>query len=416
MARTISPLLQFFRARYRPDKCSTTTDNWKHYRTAIGRLETCLGRGATLDDLNEETLRTLLASLDGLRDDRARRETIYLLRAIWKHASHCGLTVGPKPPSKALQMKARRLAAGANPIPREKITTLREFFWHMYLPLRLAGRSDNALRLHDVTLNNFARYLGREAVFADLTSETVSRFILWIRERGREAITANDNRNRIMALARFAARKRFIEEEPDTVPLPETKRVPKGWLAHEIEKLWQALGEVRGEVAGVPAAIWWKSLHLVIWFTGERIGAVLQLRWADLDFETAWLNVPGHIRKGQCEDKLSRLKPVVLESLAMMREPRRDRIFQWDRCTETLYHHYKKILIEAGLPYDRRSMFHRMRKSAASHFEAKGGNATALLGHGSRRVTMKYLDPRIVTQVQGADLLFTPGEETGGAA
>jgi integrase len=54
-----------------------------------------------------------------------------------------------------------------------------------------------------------------------------------------------------------------------------------------------------------------------------------------------------------------------------------------------------------------------MRRSVASHYEAAGGNATELLGHSSRSVTLAYLDPRIVPQQHAVDLLFRPGDRPG---
>ena len=41
--------------------------------------------------------------------------------------------------------------------------------------------------------------------------------------------------------------------------------------------------------------------------------------------------------------------------------------------------------------------------------KAAGGNASNLLGHSGRRVTEKYLDPRVVTPPQASDMLFRPG-------
>jgi hypothetical protein len=46
----------------------------------------------------------------------------------------------------------------------------------------------------------------------------------------------------------------------------------------------------------------------------------------------------------------------------------------------------------------------------ASHAEAAGMNATELLHHSTRKVTLAYLDPRIVKRPQAADVLFRPGK------
>jgi integrase len=66
--------------------------------------------------------------------------------------------------------------------------------------------------------------------------------------------------------------------------------------------------------------------------------------------------------------------------------------------------------LAAGLPDTREYKFHVLRKSVASHYEAAGGNATDLLKHSSRKVTLTYLDPRVVRPAAPVDLLFRPGE------
>ena len=93
-------------------------------------------------------------------------------------------------------------------------------------------------------------------------------------------------------------------------------------------------------------------------------------------------------------------------------------IFPWPYCPSMLWLRYKKIIRRAGLPTGRKRAFHCMRKSAASHFEAAGGNATELLGHSDRRVTLSYLSPTIVKPQQSSALLFSPtgrGKDNGAA-
>ena len=72
---------------------------------------------------------------------------------------------------------------------------------------------------------------------------------------------------------------------------------------------------------------------------------------------------------------------------------------------------FDKVLSAAGLPTDRKSKFHRMRRSVASHLHAAGHNATDALGHSSADVTRKsYFDPNIIGAVRPSALLFRPGQ------
>ena len=139
----------------------------------------------------------------------------------------------------------------------------------------------------------------------------------------------------------------------------------------------------------------------------------MALRWQDFDADNGWIVARAETRKGGRADKATRLPDEAVAAIEKIREPDRELIFPWDRTDTYIYCRYKKILVSAGLDTDRKSKFHRMRKSAASHFEAANGNATVLLGHSSRKVTESYLDPRITKPQQAADLLFVPGRKAG---
>ena len=54
----------------------------------------------------------------------------------------------------------------------------------------------------------------------------------------------------------------------------------------------------------------------------------------------------------------------------------------------------KAIVTAAGLGSGRKAKFHKLRRCAASHYAARGGNPTLLLDHSSPKITKAYLDPR----------------------
>lgn len=148
---------------------------------------------------------------------------------------------------------------------------------------------------------------------------------------------------------------------------------------------------------------WWKAFHLVAWDTGERISAIMALKWVWLD--GCWLSVPAEVRKGKRADITFKLGTDTLEALEAIRAPKRQTIFEWELAPAYIYQKYTKILQLAGLPFDCKSKFHRMRKSVASHFFAAGGDAQRQLGHADPRTTSKYLDPRIVKRDEPCDVL-----------
>lgn len=282
-----------------------------------------------------------------------------------------------------------------------------DFYAGYFEPLRLRSRSDNTRRLYLTTLRSFGRFLGRVPLLRDLTDDQVNRYLTWFRKLPRAPASVNKERNNLLAIWRFAARKKFVDNWPDVDPEIEPKRVPQAWTSEQVFRLFAAIQQETGLIAGIPADLWWTGLHLVGWDTGERIGAIMGVRWVDVDLAGRWIVARAETRKGGREDRIYRLGEDTAEVLAKMRRPF-EFVFEWPYCRSYLWAKYAVILRRAGLPADRRSKFHRLRRSVASHFEAAGGNATELLGHSRRSITERYLDPRICVKQQAADVLFRP--------
>jgi len=123
-----------------------------------------------------------------------------------------------------------------------------------------------------------------------------------------------------------------------------------------------------------------------------------------LDLDAGVLLVPAEIRKGQSSDESYKLRPETVAILRRMKPAGHAKIFPISSMGK-FYDHYKLLLETAGLPTDRKSKTHRMRKSVASHMAARGHDACAALGHSSPEVTKCYLDPSIVGTVRPADVL-----------
>jgi integrase len=173
-------------------------------------------------------------------------------------------------------------------------------------------------------------------------------------------------------------------------------------------RLFESLKTVRGKVSGIPAADWWTALHFTAWDTAERITALMAITWSNLDLDRGYLLVPAEARKGKRTDRLYRIAPDTIAALKKIQSPPRDLVFPWDMHPTYLWKRYGILLKKAGLPHDAKSKFHRIRRTVASYSEEAGLNATELLGHSSRKVTLRYLDPRIVGEKHAVDVLFRP--------
>jgi integrase len=273
-----------------------------------------------------------------------------------------------------------------------------------YFRSNLRIRSEQTRKIYRLTIANLQAALGRKPTLDDLSDDNCTAMIHTLLGKKMAVRTINERRARLHALWTWLAKRGLVQQWPTTPPLTVPRRIPVAWTADELTRLLAAsLGEP-GRIGDVPASRWWYSLHLALWDTGERIGAMLNARWDGLMGQ--WLRIVAEDRKGQHADALYKLSPRTLAEMEHLRGPRAE-IWHWPYCAIYIWPKYKRLRQRAGLPTDRYSAFHRMRRSVATHLEAAGGNATEALGHSSRGVTQKsYLDPRLLHKPQPADLLF----------
>lgn len=256
-------------------------------------------------------------------------------------------------------------------------------------------------------LNNLAAFVGHEPTPEDLSDDAVSGMMGLLARQGLAPKTINERRGRINAIWSWLAKRGEVKTWPTVGPMTEPERAPLAWQRDELSAILAECDVEGGRIAGIPARLWWTSLHYVMWDSSERIGALMGACWPMLTAD--YLTLPAEIRKGRQMDRVYHLHPETLSLLESIKQPVRQLIWPWDRHPSLLWSRYKRILKRAGLTFDRKSMFHRMRKSVASHYQAAGGDASALLGHQDARSTRAYIDSRIAPAPQAIDRLFRPG-------
>lgn len=277
--------------------------------------------------------------------------------------------------------------------------TLEELLDGFYVPLR--GVSARTEKLYRYTIHAFGEHLGRPATVDDLEELTVARF-LSARLRDKAVATAAKDRTQLRALWEFASRRNLTTRWPQIRPIRVPERVPRCWLTEEMQRLLAAASDRQGTISGVPAAAWWRAALLVCYDTGERCAALLSLEWRDVTPAGVTFRAEG--RKGQRRDIYRQISPETFAAIEAIRGPRL-RVFDWDRAATSLWSHLGKILEAAGLPNDRYSKFHCIRKTTASYAAAAGLDAQRLLDHASPKTTRAYLDPRVVVPPSAPDVL-----------
>lgn len=268
---------------------------------------------------------------------------------------------------------------------------LQDLFDEFYRPLRLRGRSSNTTRLYGCTIRAFGKWLGSQPTVDDLTDLTLSRYLEY-RAATRSPYTAEKERSQLCSLWRFAADRRIVATKPEVPPAPLPDRIPRAWTLDELGSIYRAAAASRGYVGRVPAGVWYAALVSVLWETAERIGAVMEC--TPDDFSGSTLHVLAEYRKGSKRDRLYRLSSRTASLLEQARGTRR--LLEWPCSRTLLWAKYADIVARAGLGRGRSLSFHALRRSAASHYAARGGDPVQLLDHSSPRITHKwYLDRRM---------------------
>lgn len=289
-----------------------------------------------------------------------------------------------------------------------RICTLDEYFTDVYEPRKLIDASAGCRSKYRRHIKWLSESLGRDALVSDLNEANIAKLMRERLNAARTAATVNHLRSQLVALGRFAALRGSLDCAPDVMKLREPKRTPTAWTKEQIAALFRSCVQQPGHVAGhIPAWRWWIALHSVLWDSGARIGAVLQITADQIDRERCTLTILAEQQK-QAADQVFSLHPDTLLALDSIDYLDRKKVFAWSKHRQTIWNHYRQILKRAGLPHGRRDMFHKMRRSVASWFEFGGGDATKLLGHSSRKITLGYLDPTITGERQAANVLFRP--------
>jgi integrase len=283
-------------------------------------------------------------------------------------------------------------------------TQLTEFFSQVYRPLRLRGKSINTVRLYEATFSSMRRILGREPTLADVGDDlAVTRYLETLASirskktrRPLSPYTIEKQRTQLLALSKLAF-DRGILTGPRVVVAPEPlpERTPEAWGHEEMCRLFATASTHRGRLGRHKVCELMPAIIAFIYDTGERIGAVLETRRDD--YHAPHVLVRAEARKGKKRDKLFVLSAETCRLIEKVTRPDSDLLFdvvQKQRCR--LWPLFGEIVHAAGLPGGRSAKYHKIRRTVASAYAAAGQDASALLGHSSKRITERYyLDPRL---------------------
>jgi len=282
---------------------------------------------------------------------------------------------------------------------------LTEFLDTVYVPLKLRGRSPESVRLLRHAINQFSRHLGRDATLEDFDDLTVSQFLA-VRAARLSPNSVARERSGLLALWNLAQARGLVRLRPLVAPELIPEQTPRALTEEELGRLWASCGQVRGYVGPVPAPAWFQALCGVLFYSGERITAILRVE--KTHWRRPWLAVPAEARKGSRKPAAYQLPDHVGDLLDKVSAHDKPELFFWPASDSALRERWKVITRRAGLGDGSDVQFHALRRSFASHLSAAGGDARAALGHSSEKVTRRYLDPRITQAGQPAPWQLLP--------
>ena len=278
----------------------------------------------------------------------------------------------------------------------------------------LQNLSDRTVVLYGHTLDRFRDHLGHEPTLDDLDDLVVAGFLRWraVTPHRRAKVSAASvakDKSQLTAIANWAAKKRLKRSSGEPVEflsLPRSRKIrhaPQAYTADEVSRLIRRAKQRPGIVGGQPAGWWWSTLLYTAWQTAERIGALLALKWADVDTDGRTILFRAETRKGRSEDLQRAITPDLAEMLKQARKDDGELVWKWDREYTSLWPSLKLLCQQAGV---RGTGFHKLRKASASYVALGGGDATEHLGHASPDMTRAhYLDPRITAEKKAVDYL-----------
>jgi len=298
----------------------------------------------------------------------------------------------------------------------ERSTTLEleTLFASEYSPLRRLGQK--SINCYSVTLRHFNRHLakvaGREpgpARLGDLADLTVARFLA-DRERETCRATAGRDRCQLLALWRYAARKRYLGADGQPLAFPEVPlmraptRAVVAYTSLEVATLIRyslQMGSLhnrrKSPTGGIPEGLWWASLLRVLWESGERISATMSLKWREVDLPGRRVLFRAETRKFGKGDLDRRISPQTAEWLGQRVGSPSSLVWPWSLNYTLLWPQFQALCKQAGVPY---RGFHAIRRATVSYCEAaERGAGQRAADHESAQTTRRsYLDPRIVDQ------------------
>ena len=294
--------------------------------------------------------------------------------------------------------------------------TLRAFCSQCYLPERGHSPDSPTTELAKAALDKLLAAFGRELLVEELVVGSLKRFRGWFSGKIAEGLspaTANLHLRQLRAIWNHAARRqwtdsgrrwRAIQPPPPMEFFEEPPPNVDAWRVSDLDRIEEQVRNLTGMVGPVPADVFWTAWALVFRSLGCRVTAMMLCRRTDYDSTERALLLRCENQK-QNKDQRIALPPraaAAVERLLAAHD--HERIFGcWPfdppeqktgrRKWRVLSKHFmNRLVTPCGLTLPKGVKTRQFRRTAATIVAERGGDATELLGHASRKTTERYKD------------------------
>jgi len=267
-----------------------------------------------------------------------------------------------------------------------------QFFRTEYVKYR-PGTSERTVTLYCATITKLERHLGREPTLADLNNDTVGLFIAALQRSKLSTASVNKERDQLFAMWRLANQLSLVTTWPLIKRLDEPERIPKCLSVDQLKALWATCSKLKGETGGIPNEDVIRAVFAIQYTTAERIGAVSQLEWTDIEGTTICFRA--ETRKGKKRANVKTVPQWVIDTLEPLKVVDSALLFPDTHGKTKLHLLYDRLYDRAKVRRPKGKSSHLLRSTHATFVDLAGGDATKSLRHASDATTRKhYLDPR----------------------
>lgn len=181
---------------------------------------------------------------------------------------------------------------------------------------------------YERAVERFSLHLGRSATIADLTTDQVNTYLVWLKSNYKIGNTTLRNyRSSIIRLWNFASDR---YDHPPCIPrrLRTPKKDPvivRAWSLPELQILMEAAETLPGRLkCGIPARIFMLAWIWVGYETGFRPSDLRLLKWDLIDFDRKTITIIQH-KTGRIHTSI--FGPKSEELLKKLQEFNKDRVF-----------------------------------------------------------------------------------------